>query len=118
MAGNGHSKLRDLLSFLSQHINLSLNDTHIFQADDNTTFENCMRYSVNWSAILHSDKPIEVNKSWPMEPCLDGYEYDTSEVISSIVIDVSNCNYNFVTFPHNYHCLSFSHTLQCTCTFH
>lgn len=38
---------------------------------------------------MNSDKPIVANESWPVEPCLDGYEYDRTEVISSIVIDVS-----------------------------
>ncbi|CAH0725908.1 unnamed protein product, partial [Brenthis ino] len=55
--------------------------------DQNTTFEKCLRYSVNWTALLNADKPIEVNESWPVEPCFDGYEYDRTEVISSVVID-------------------------------
>ncbi|CAG9566810.1 unnamed protein product [Danaus chrysippus] len=55
--------------------------------DNNTVFENCVRYSVNWKSILSNGGTIKVNESWPVEPCLDGYEYDTSEVQSSIVID-------------------------------
>ncbi|OWR52533.1 carcinine transporter [Danaus plexippus] len=55
--------------------------------DNNTVFENCVRYSVNWKTILSNGGTIKVNESWPVEPCLDGYEYDTSEVQSSIVID-------------------------------
>ncbi|XP_039764385.1 carcinine transporter [Pararge aegeria] len=55
--------------------------------NDNTTFESCVRYSVDWSALLSTGKPIDVNESWPVEPCLDGYEYDKSEVKSSVVID-------------------------------
>ncbi|XP_014370134.2 carcinine transporter isoform X1 [Papilio machaon] len=57
------------------------------KADDNTTFEKCSRYSVNWTEILSTDKNFEINTSWPLEPCFDGYVYDRSEVKSSIVID-------------------------------
>lgn len=59
--------------------------------NDNTTFEKCSRYAVNWEEIIQSNSPMTVNESWPREPCLDGYEYDLSEVKSSIVIDVSIC---------------------------
>ncbi|XP_050670067.1 carcinine transporter isoform X2 [Leptidea sinapis] len=54
---------------------------------DNSTFESCVRYSVNWTQILQGNGTIVVNQSWPRENCLDGYEYDTSEIISSVVID-------------------------------
>ncbi|VVD01760.1 unnamed protein product, partial [Leptidea sinapis] len=54
---------------------------------DNSTFESCVRYSVNWTQILQGNGTIVVNQSWPREHCLDGYEYDTSEIISSVVID-------------------------------
>ncbi|XP_041985089.1 carcinine transporter [Aricia agestis] len=65
------------------------------KADDNATFETCMRYDVDWSDILSKGGPIAVNESWPVEPCLDGYEYDTSEVKSSIVIDFNLvCEYD------------------------
>ncbi|KAI5633961.1 sugar transporter domain-containing protein [Phthorimaea operculella] len=65
------------------------------KADDNTTFERCMRYNVNWSAILDSGDPIEIDPSTPVEPCMDGYEYDTSVVTSSIVIDFDLvCDYD------------------------
>ncbi|KAL0849286.1 hypothetical protein ABMA28_013611 [Loxostege sticticalis] len=57
------------------------------QMNDNTTFEKCSRYAVNWEEIIQSNSPMTVNESWPREPCLDGYEYDLSEVKSSIVID-------------------------------
>lgn len=56
---------------------------------DNTTFEKCLRYSIKWSELASEiDGTLEANESLPMEPCLDGYEYDTSIVVSSIVIDV------------------------------
>ncbi|CAH2066908.1 unnamed protein product, partial [Iphiclides podalirius] len=57
------------------------------KADDNTTFEKCARYSVNWTEITFPDGLVKINSSWPVEPCLDGYEYDKSEVTSSVVID-------------------------------
>lgn len=39
--------------------------------------------------VLATTDRIESNETWPVEPCLNGYNYDTSEVTSSIVIDVS-----------------------------
>jgi len=53
-----------------------------------------MRYAVNWTEVLVSSEVHEnleqlVNKSWPLEKC-NSWEYDTSFVQSSIVIDVSN----------------------------
>ncbi|XP_045511231.1 carcinine transporter isoform X1 [Colias croceus] len=57
------------------------------KVEGNNTFENCFRYAVNWSDILETNGPIQINESWPVEPCFDGYEYDTSEIISSVVID-------------------------------
>lgn len=47
-----------------------------------------MRYKVDWS-IVKDRIPTAVNKSWPVEPCSDGYEYNKTEVSSSVVIDVS-----------------------------
>jgi hypothetical protein len=32
---------------------------------------------------------ISPNNSWPVEPCMEGWEYDTTQVTSSIVTDVS-----------------------------
>jgi len=53
-----------------------------------------MRYAVNWTEVLvssevHGDLEQLVNESWPLEKC-NSWEYDTSFVQSSIVIDVSN----------------------------
>lgn len=53
-----------------------------------------MRYAVNWTEVLvssevHGDLEQLVNESWPLEKC-NRWEYDTSFVQSSIVIDVSN----------------------------
>lgn len=53
----------------------------------------CMRYAINWTEVLQSSESHEnlrqlVNESWPLEKC-KSWEYDTSLVQSSIVIDVS-----------------------------
>lgn len=55
------------------------------------TVENCARYAVNWTDILDVNdiNNFEPNTSWPVELCKDGWEYNKSEVSSSIVIDVS-----------------------------
>lgn len=55
-----------------------------------------MRYAINWTDVLLSseangDLERLVNGSWPLEKC-DDWEYDTSLVQSSIVIDVSKQN--------------------------
>ncbi|XP_035446377.2 carcinine transporter isoform X1 [Spodoptera frugiperda] len=54
---------------------------------NNVTFEKCSRYAVNWTEIIQVGGTIEVNENWPTEHCREGYEYDTSEVTSSVVID-------------------------------
>ncbi|CAB3250102.1 unnamed protein product [Arctia plantaginis] len=63
---------------------------------DNTTFEKCIRYSIKWSELASKiDGTLEYNESLPTEPCLDGYEYDTSLVVSSVVIDFDLvCDYD------------------------
>jgi hypothetical protein len=42
-------------------------------------------------------KEISPNMSWPVEPCLEGWEYDTTQVTSSIVSDVSTQECGTVT---------------------
>ena len=61
-----------------------------------------MRYAVNWTEVLvfsrvHENLELLVNESWPLEKC-DSWEYDTSFVQSSIVIDVSNQNMRLTFF--------------------
>lgn len=60
---------------------------------NNSTFSKCTRYAVNWTEILDDSGGIPgdvvVDISWPTEGCLDGWIYDRSNVVSSIVIDVS-----------------------------
>ncbi|XP_034231306.1 carcinine transporter [Thrips palmi] len=55
----------------------------------NGTYSSCERYSVDWRSLLKDTSPYELepNSSWTTEPCQDGWEYDTSEIKSSIVID-------------------------------
>ncbi|XP_050528348.1 carcinine transporter isoform X2 [Daktulosphaira vitifoliae] len=65
----------------------------IYERSNNTAVRNgCMRYAVNWTDILMmtgNNYGLQqlVNESWPVEKCLDGWEYDTTYVKSSIVID-------------------------------
>ncbi|XP_025163436.1 carcinine transporter isoform X3 [Harpegnathos saltator] len=58
--------------------------------DDNETYSQCTRYDVDWTTENHSvvtTYPSAPNASWSIVPCDHGWEYETSEVISSIVID-------------------------------
>ncbi|XP_026827234.1 carcinine transporter isoform X3 [Ooceraea biroi] len=65
--------------------------------DDNETYSQCMRYDVDWTTMTtttttenysvvttYSSVP---NASWFIVPCDHGWEYETSEITSSIVID-------------------------------
>lgn len=60
----------------------------------NGSYSTCKRYAVNWSEVLETSASLFPNTSWPVESCLNGYEFDTTEIISSIVIDV---NYSIET---------------------
>ncbi|XP_074040268.1 carcinine transporter isoform X2 [Leptinotarsa decemlineata] len=53
------------------------------------TFSKCTRYVANWTEILRESgiNGVVANTSWPTEGCLDGWVYDKSKVVSSIVID-------------------------------
>ncbi|XP_026757345.2 carcinine transporter [Galleria mellonella] len=79
--------------------NLTIKDRKLLsiphKVDNNNSYEKCVRYSVNWSTFINTDQPLQANTNWPREPCLDGYEYDTSEVTSSVVIDFNLvCEYD------------------------
>lgn len=54
----------------------------------NGSYSSCSRYAVNWAEILENHELIQPNVSWPQEKCLQGWEYNTSKIVSSIVIDV------------------------------
>jgi len=83
------------------HFNLA--DAYVFlhylQGEANMTFSQCSRFAVNWTALLQMNELTEIspNKSWPVEPCLEGWEYDTMQVTSSIVSDVSTQECGTVT---------------------
>ncbi|KAF5306653.1 hypothetical protein FQA39_LY08842 [Lamprigera yunnana] len=52
----------------------------------NVTFEKCKRYSVDWKELLNDVNitDIEPSSTWPVEGCLEGWEYNKSEITSSI----------------------------------
>ncbi|XP_053661751.1 carcinine transporter [Anopheles marshallii] len=69
------------------------------ELDGVESYSKCSRYAVDWKEILnYSDDlegPLAPNSSWPTEPCLDGWEYNTTVVQSSIVIDFNLvCDYD------------------------
>ncbi|XP_037052541.1 carcinine transporter [Bradysia coprophila] len=52
------------------------------------SYNRCKRYAVDWQEILSYNESITApNTSWPVEVCKEGWEYNTSEVFSSIVKD-------------------------------
>ncbi|KAK2582205.1 hypothetical protein KPH14_004558 [Odynerus spinipes] len=58
--------------------------------DDNETYSQCTRYDVDWSTeygSISTTYPPLPNSSWSIVPCDHGWEYETSEITSSIVID-------------------------------
>jgi hypothetical protein len=63
---------------------------------------------------------ITPNNSWPTEPCWAGWEYNTTEVTSSIVIDVSTQAFSHVDIhaTHCSTCTSKSLTLPVTLLIH
>ncbi|KAI5737201.1 hypothetical protein M8J76_011028 [Diaphorina citri] len=79
----------------------------LVSADNITTFYQCRRYAINWTQLL--DYTVDVvremgvvtsnlswieetqmdgnSTSWPLEYCLDGWEYDVTSPNTSIVVD-------------------------------
>ncbi|XP_076679442.1 carcinine transporter [Andrena cerasifolii] len=58
--------------------------------DGNETYSQCTRYDIDWTAeniSVVTTSPTIPNTSWPVVPCDHGWEYETSEITSSIVID-------------------------------
>ncbi|XP_056635581.1 carcinine transporter [Diorhabda sublineata] len=74
------------LSFLDENERKNLSIPY-----DNNTFSKCERYAVNWTEFSEitseNSEFFTVNTSWPKEKCVDGWVYDKTEVVSSIVID-------------------------------
>ncbi|XP_076167595.1 carcinine transporter [Ptiloglossa arizonensis] len=58
--------------------------------EDNDTYSQCTRYDIDWTAenisVVTTLSSIP-NASWPVVPCDHGWEYETSETPSSIVVD-------------------------------
>ncbi|EDW75714.1 uncharacterized protein Dwil_GK15053 [Drosophila willistoni] len=63
------------------------------QENDDFVYSKCFTYGVNWTELLDPDNmdhyltTLEPNTSWPLIKCNQGWEYNTSTVWSSIVID-------------------------------
>jgi hypothetical protein len=62
-----------------------------FQKNGEQVYDKCQRYAVDWKIML---KNVEIdslmpNESWSIESCDKGWEYNKTDVQSSIVIDVS-----------------------------
>ncbi|KYN09242.1 Organic cation transporter 1 [Trachymyrmex cornetzi] len=57
--------------------------------DDNETYSQCMRYDIDWTTMENYSVVATYlpNASWSVIPCDHGWEYETSEITSSIVID-------------------------------
>lgn len=53
-------------------------------------YDKCRRYAVDWNIILQNTSidSLEPNESWPLQHCDKGWEYNKTDVQSSIVIDV------------------------------
>ncbi|XP_062547711.1 carcinine transporter isoform X2 [Armigeres subalbatus] len=69
----------------------------IVEHDGLEEFSKCSRYAVDWKALLASNDSSSIipNNSWPVEHCRDGWEFNSSTVISSIVIDYNLvCEYD------------------------
>ncbi|XP_074101720.1 carcinine transporter isoform X2 [Cotesia typhae] len=72
----------------SRRRRLAIPATH--QDVNETVYSQCTRYDVNWSDPIFDSMHIDsnvTNTSWPIVPCDHGWEYDMSEIVSSIVID-------------------------------
>lgn len=53
-------------------------------------YDKCRRYAVDWNIILPNTDidSLAPNESWPLQRCDKGWEYNKTDVQSSIVIDV------------------------------
>ncbi|KAK4879042.1 hypothetical protein RN001_007188 [Aquatica leii] len=53
------------------------------------TFKKCERYAIDWDMVMHNFNinDFKSEPNWPVEACTDGWEYNLTEVSSSIVID-------------------------------
>lgn len=55
-------------------------------------YSRCSRYAIDWQSFLNTTDldtiEIQSNTSWPTENCFNGWIYNKTTVMSSIVIDV------------------------------
>jgi hypothetical protein len=53
-------------------------------------YDKCRRYAVDWNKILQNTDidSLSPNETWPTQNCDRGWEYNKTDVQSSIVIDV------------------------------
>ena len=60
---------------------------------DGGKYSKCTMYHVNYTQELidNMDSHLTTNRShWPVGPCLDGWEYDTTQYDSTLVTEVTN----------------------------
>lgn len=62
------------------------------QENGEMKYSQCSRYAIDWQQFLNGTQwfDVQVNFSWPIEKCLNGWIYNKTNVQSSIVIDVSD----------------------------
>lgn len=63
-------------------------------------YDKCRRYAVDWEIILQNTDidSLVPNESWPLQQCDKGWEYNKTDVQSSIVIDVRRMNRKYEKF--------------------
>lgn len=50
----------------------------------------CTMYAVNFTELMETNDMLMVDMSWPIQPCIHGWEYDRTEVpYSTIATEVS-----------------------------
>lgn len=74
--------------------------TKYSQKNGEQVYDKCQRYAVDWKIILQNTDidSLMPNESWPMQSCDKGWEYNKTDVQSSIVIDVRKQSSNFPIF--------------------
>ncbi|XP_067002469.2 carcinine transporter [Anabrus simplex] len=76
-------ELEGIPSTVRRHLAIPLEE------GSNSSYSQCSAYAVNWTALLEELpwEELEPNSSWTTQPCAHGWEYNTTEITSSIVID-------------------------------
>lgn len=65
-------------------------------------YDKCRRFAVDWNIILKNTDidSLVPNESWPLQSCDRGWEYNKTDVKSSIVIDVRRSEKIFIFIFH------------------